>query len=94
MAAGEEAVVGVEGGVKEIEAVELLKKDGVKQERGCLRIARMSGMEALEALDGARVIEVIKVIGGFANQGVAIERVGMHVRSAGKGGGCQQGNSQ
>ena len=62
VAAGQEAVVGVEGGVQQIEPVEFLKDHGVEQQRGGLRIAGMRRMKALKALDRARIVQVVEVL--------------------------------
>ena len=92
MFAGEEAVVGIEGGVEEVLAVELLKDVGFEEERGGLRIAGMGLKDALKELDCAGIIEVVEVLEGLPDQGIAIEGIGVGL--GGKGGGCAAAEKQ
>jgi hypothetical protein len=48
VAAGKEAVVGVEGRVEQIEPVEFLKDEGVKQIGRSLRVAGMGGVKLFQ----------------------------------------------
>ena len=79
VAAGEKAVVGVEGGVEQILPVELLEERGFKQVGGGLRIAGVLGMEALEAADGLGKVEVVEVMEGFAHLGIVVHGIGVDV---------------
>src|ERR1700728_2803641 len=83
MATGEETVVGVEGGVKKVEAIKLFENFGVEQQRCCLRIAGMRSVEALESIHCARKIEIVEVQVGLDNEGVSVQRVRMDARAPG-----------
>ena len=86
MATGEEAVVGVVGGVEQVLAVELLKDEGVEQHDRGLRVAGVGLVVAVKAGDGARVILDVKVVVGLAHGGVVIHGVGVDGGGQGAGG--------
>ena len=66
VAAGEKAVVGVEGGVEQVLLVKLPEEDGFKQVCRGLRIAGMFAMKALEAVDRGWEIQVVEALVSLA----------------------------
>jgi len=90
VAAGEEAVVGIEGRVEEVEPVEFLEDLSIEQKDGRLGIAGVLPVEALQAIDSAGKVEIVEVLRCFADEGVSIEWVGMHGVCAGGRGEEQQ----
>ena len=83
VATGEKSIVGIEGGIEQVEAVELLEYLRVEQERCGLRIAGMLLMEALQAFDSAGKVEIVEtVLVGFAHQRIEVKRIGVNARSA------------
>jgi hypothetical protein len=74
---GEEAVVGVVGGVEEVLMVELAEDEShqdVAGGDGALRIGLLDGFEAGK---GALVVEVVEMIVGFADLGGEVDGVGV-----------------
>jgi hypothetical protein len=74
---GEEAVVGVVGGVEEVLMVEFAKDErlqDIADGDGALGIGFLNGFEAAE---GTLVVEVVKMLVGFADLGGEVDGVGV-----------------
>ena len=84
MAAGEEAIVGVKGGVEQVLAVKLLKNQCVEQIGSGLRVAGMGQVKLLKALHRAGIVEVVEVLVGRAHLGVVVHGVGVRGRGHGR----------
>ena len=74
----EKAVVGVKGGIQQIETEEFPKKSYVKDVVGCNGIGGMLGLDLLEAGERAVVIHNVEELKSFCHLGIAIERVGVN----------------
>ncbi len=81
--AGEKSVIGVEGGIEEIEPVKLLEDARVEQIGGGLRIAWMFLMVLLKLRDGVGEIEVVKAVVSRAHLRVVVHGIGVQILGRG-----------
>ena len=84
MAAGEEAVVGIEGGVEQVLAVKFLKNQCVEQIGSGLRVAWVGQVKLLEALHRGGIVEVVEALIRRAHLGVVVHGVGVRGRGHGR----------
>jgi hypothetical protein len=74
---GEEAVVGVVGGVEKVLVVELAEDDGQQDVSDCDGALGVGALDGLEAREGSVVVEDVEVLEGVADRGGEIDGVGV-----------------